>query len=138
MGSARAFGITNQDMQALWGPMKTLESEEGVGGPSETVEDSEVMEIHTGGWWEMWKCLGLTLIGSRLDENTLGVLWRLWRSSGFRGSSRVGRNVWRCCRLSGILRRQWETLKVRKVYVGSLRRHWNHWGRLCRDGKARL
>lgn len=66
-----------------------LESEEGVEGRSEVVEDSEVMEIHIGGWWEMWKCLGLTLIGSGSDE-ILGILWRRWRSAGSAGSSRVG------------------------------------------------
>lgn len=129
MGSASAFGllVDHWDTTGIVGIDEILESEEGVGGPSEIAEDSEVMEICIGGWWEMWKCLGLTLIGGGSDE-VLGILWRHWTGAG--RSSRVGRSVWRCCRQTGILGRQWETLEVRKMYVGSLRRHWNHWGHL--------
>lgn len=74
----------------------------------------------------MWRCLVLVLISSGLDE-VLGVLWRQWRSVGFAGSSRVGRNGWRCCGQSGTLRCKWETPEgVCWESSGDSRVTWSH------------
>ena len=54
----------HRDTAGIAGIDEILASEEGVGEPSEIVKDGEVMETYIGGWREMWKCLGLTLLSS--------------------------------------------------------------------------
>lgn len=59
----RRFGVTSGslDTGGVAGTTEILESEVGVGGPSEIVGDSEVMEIYVGGWWKMWICLRVNI-----------------------------------------------------------------------------